>query len=124
MAIWNQMARCATPRFALGVFVVCLVLLAGTTELSRGLVIGDSGTGAPELRANSRYNHDDRQIATTYNIGTDVLSIIVERKTSSGTAAFTYPVRTLFTSCHLQLAGLAGDGRVPAYTDAAMGVFA
>src|SRR3546814_3420456 len=48
MAIWNQMARCATPRFALGVFVVCLVLLAGTTELSRGLVIGDSGTGAPE----------------------------------------------------------------------------
>src|SRR3546814_19794869 len=78
MATWNQMARCATPRFALGVFVVCLVLLAGTTELSRGLVIGDSGTGAPELRANSRYNHDDRQIATTYNIGTDVLSIIVE----------------------------------------------
>src|SRR3546814_13529464 len=84
MAIWNQMARCATPRFALGVFVVCLVLLAGTTELSRGLVIGDSGTGAPELRANSRYNHDDRQIATTYNIGTDVLSIIVEAENFSG----------------------------------------
>src|SRR3546814_19523286 len=78
MAIWNQMARCATPRFALGVFVVCLVLLAGPTELSRGLVIGDSGNGAPEPRANSRYNHDDRQLATTYQIGTDVTSLIVK----------------------------------------------
>src|SRR3546814_2286961 len=92
MAIWNQMARCATPRFALGVFVVCLVLLAGTTELSRGLVIGDSGTGAPELRTNSRYNHDDRQIATTYNIGTDVLSIIVEAENFSGDSCLHYPV--------------------------------
>src|SRR3546814_18171581 len=62
MAIWNQMARCATPRFALGVFVVCLVLLAGTTELSRGLVIGDSGTGAPALRANSRSTQADRPV--------------------------------------------------------------
>ncbi|MDB5988368.1 MAG: family transporter, partial [Nevskia sp.] len=48
--VWNVVAKCAEPRFALNVFGVALVPLAATTWLSRDLVIGDSGTGAPELR--------------------------------------------------------------------------
>lgn len=108
MAIWNQMARCATPKFALGVFAVCLVLLIGTTQLSRGLVIGDSGTGAPELRANSRYNHDDHQIATTYNIGTDVLSIIIEAPDFSGDSCLHYPVVSVIDQLELYMRGVDG----------------
>ncbi|MGT2490170.1 hypothetical protein ACU4GD_05580 [Cupriavidus basilensis] len=45
---------------------------------SRALKIGDIGSGAPELRADSRYNHDSENIVGQYNIGVDVLTVVVE----------------------------------------------
>lgn len=107
-ALWRAVARCAEPRCALYAFGVCLVLLAGTTFLSRGLVIGDSGTGAPELRPDSRYNRDDRAIASSYNIGTDVLSVIAEAKNFQGDSCLHYPVVHLIDQFDLFLRGVAG----------------
>ncbi|NKF20925.1 efflux RND transporter permease subunit [Solimonas marina] len=108
MAIWKQMARCAQPRFALGVFAVCLVLLFVTTHASRGLVIGDTGTGAPELRPTSRYNHDNGEIANHYNIGTDVLSVIVEAPDFAGDSCLHYPVMNLIDQFELYMRGVQG----------------
>ena len=106
--IWNIVAKCAEPRCALYVFAVCAVLLLGTTWLSRGLVIGDSGHGAPELRPDSRYNRDSAQIANSYNIGVDVLTIIAEAKNFEGDSCLHYPVTSLIDRFELNMRGVAG----------------
>jgi len=106
--IWDIVAKCAEPRCAVYVFAVCAVLLIGTTWLSRGLVIGDSGTGAPELRPDSRYNHDSNQIAKTYLIGVDVLTIIAEAKNFEGDSCLHYPVTSLIDRFELNMRGVAG----------------
>lgn len=108
MAVWKLMARCAEPKYALGVFAVCLVLLVVTTQVSRSMVIGDSGTGAPELREDSRYNHDNRAIADSYNIGTDVLSVIVEAKDFEGDSCLHYPVVNVIDQFELFMRGVEG----------------
>jgi hypothetical protein len=77
-ALWWKLSVVATPGPALVVFAVSLVLLLAGTWKSRDLVVGDVGTGAPELRENSRYNKDNAQIIGSYSIGLDVLSIYAE----------------------------------------------
>jgi predicted RND superfamily exporter protein len=106
--IWDVIAKCAEPRCAIYVFVVCGVLLAGTTWLSRGLVIGDSGHGAPELRPDSRYNRDSAQIAGSYNIGVDVLTVIAEAKDFEGDSCLHYPVTNLIDRFELNMRGVDG----------------
>lgn len=86
------LSRCAEPRCALIVFAVSLVLLAGSTWLSRGLVVGDSGEGVPELHEDSRYNLDGKAIASSYDIGVDVLSVIIEAPDFEGDSCLHYPV--------------------------------
>jgi uncharacterized protein len=106
--IWGIIAKCAEPRCAVYVFVVCGVLLIGTTWLSRGLVIGDSGHGAPELRPDSRYNQDSEQIARNYLIGVDVLTIIAEAKDFEGDSCLHYPVTNLIDRFEMNMRGVAG----------------
>ena len=106
--IWSIIAKCAEPRCAVWVFVVCAVLLIGTTWLSRGLVIGDSGHGAPELRPDSRYNRDSEQIARNYLIGVDVLTVIAEAKNFEGDSCLHYPVTNLIDHLELTMRGVAG----------------
>jgi len=77
-ALWWKLSVVATPGPALVVFAVSLVLLLAGTWKSRDLVVGDVGTGAPELRDTSRYNRDNAQIIGSYSIGLDVLSIYAE----------------------------------------------
>lgn len=106
--LWTAVGKCAEERTALYVFGVCLVLLAGTSVLSRGLVIGDSGSGAPELRAGSRYNVDSRTIAGSYDIGVDVLSVIVEAPNFDGDSCLHYPVVNLIDQFDVYMRGVAG----------------
>jgi uncharacterized protein len=106
--IWRLVAKCAEPRTSLFVFGVCLALLLGTTWLSRGLVIGDSGTGAPELRPDSRYNRDSNQIAKSYLIGVDVLTVIAEAKDFEGDSCLHYPVTNLIDRFEFTMRGVAG----------------
>ncbi|WP_428311526.1 efflux RND transporter permease subunit [Hydrocarboniphaga sp.] len=106
--VWRGIARCADPQYSLWVFGACLVLLAVSAVVSRGLVIGDTGRGAPELRADSRYNYDDRVINNSYNIGTDVLTVIVEAPDFQGDSCLQYPVINLVDRFELFLHGVAG----------------
>jgi predicted RND superfamily exporter protein len=106
--LWGSIARCADPRYSLWVFGACLALLGVSTVLSRGLVIGDTGRGAPELRADSRYNYDDRVINQSYNIGTDVLTVIVEAPNFEGDSCLQYPVINLVDRFELFLNGVSG----------------
>ncbi|HVT35038.1 MAG TPA: efflux RND transporter permease subunit, partial [Nevskiaceae bacterium] len=96
------------PGCALAVFGVCALLLAVSTYYSRGLVIGDSGRGAPELRKESRYNYDNDVIGDNYNIGTDVLTVIVEAKKFSGDSCLHFPVVDLIDRLELFVKGIDG----------------
>ncbi len=50
----------------------------GPVTFSDGLKIGDLDRGAPELKANSLYNRDDRYITSHYSISADVLVVMVK----------------------------------------------
>lgn len=107
-AMWNAIAKCAEPKCALIVFGVSLVLLAGSTWLSRSMVIGDSGKGVPELRKDSRYNRDNDVIGNNYLIGTDVLTIIVEAPNFEGDSCLHYPVVSTIDKFELFVRGIEG----------------
>jgi predicted RND superfamily exporter protein len=106
--IWRAVATCAEPRRALAVYVFCLVLLGLSTYLSRDLIIGDSGRGVPELHLDSRYNQDSRQIASTYNIGVDVLTVVVEAKEFQGDSCLHYEVVNLIDKFEMFVRGVHG----------------
>ena len=42
--------------------------------------IGDLHRGVPELRADSRYNHDTAIVTSKFSIGVDILNVIAETK--------------------------------------------
>jgi hypothetical protein len=107
-AIWGLVAKCAEPKVAMGVFAVSVAILAFATWESRHMVIGDSGKGVPELRANSRYNLDNNTIGASYNIGTDVLTVIVEAKDFEGDSCLHYPVVSTIDKLELYMRGVAG----------------
>lgn len=106
--VWRAVGKCAEERTALYVLGVCLVLVIGTSVVSRGLVVGDSGSGAPELRENSRYNIDSRTIAGSYDIGVDVLSVIIEAPGFEGDSCLHYPVISLVDRFDLYMRGVTG----------------
>ena len=62
--------------------VILGALLLGVLGWSKGreTPIGDTRSGVPELRADSRYNLDNDVITSSFNIGVDVLTAIVESR--------------------------------------------
>ncbi len=76
--LWWHLSALAQPGPALLVFALSLVLLGVGVFKARQLAVGDIGHGAPELRADSRYNQDNRRIVGSYAIGLDVLAVFVQ----------------------------------------------
>ena len=79
-ALWWRLSALAEPRPAMAVFAVSLMLLGIGAYKARDLAVGDIGLGAPELRADSRYNQDNQKIISSYSIGLDVMSVFVQVK--------------------------------------------
>ena len=76
--VWWRLSALAEPRPALAVFAVSLLLLGFGVVKARQLEVGDIGAGAPELRADSRYNQDNQAIIGSYSIGLDVLAVFLQ----------------------------------------------
>jgi predicted RND superfamily exporter protein len=64
------------PR-ALAVILLTLVLGLAGWLVALKLQIGDLDPGAPELRADSRYNRDNKYITTHYGLSSDQFAVIV-----------------------------------------------
>ena len=79
-ALWWRLSALAEPKPALAVFAISLLLLGVGAYKARDLATGDIGAGAPELRADSRYNQDNQKIINSYSIGLDVMSVFVQVK--------------------------------------------
>ena len=63
---------------AIAAIVVSAILAVGGFYVSKDLQIGDLDPGAPELRADSRYNKDVEFMINTYSVSTDVFAVIVK----------------------------------------------
>ena len=75
---WKRLARITERGPALIVIAVAAVLAVLGVWKGRETPIGDTQSGVPELRADSRYNRDSNIITSKFSIGVDILNVIVE----------------------------------------------
>ncbi len=76
----RKLARVAEPRNACVVLAVTAVVFVLAAWQSRDRVIGTLQPGAPELRADARFNRDAVSIASNYDVGLDWLTVVFESK--------------------------------------------
>jgi predicted RND superfamily exporter protein len=78
-AAWLRvLARVAEPRNAAVVLAGVAAVFALSVWQSRDRVVGTLQPGAPELRAESRFNRDAVAIAANYDMGLDWLTVLFE----------------------------------------------
>ncbi len=76
--LWSWLDRFTERRWALGAVGISLVLAVVGFVVSLQLKIGDLEAGAPELRADSRYNKDNAYISGSYSLSSDQFAVIVK----------------------------------------------
>jgi uncharacterized protein len=72
------LAQLAQPKRAVVVLAITAVIFGVSVWESRDRVIGTLQPGAPELRADSRFNQDALSISQNYDVGLDWISVVVE----------------------------------------------
>ena len=77
-ALWAALDRFTRKPWATLAVVGGLVLGAAGLAISSQLKIGDLDPGAPELRADSRYNRDAAFMTAAYGASSDVLAVMVK----------------------------------------------
>jgi predicted RND superfamily exporter protein len=77
-ALWSALDVFTRRGWATLAVVVATVLGVSGFMVSRHLNIGDLDPGAPELRADSRYNHDVAFMTQAYGAASDVLAVMVK----------------------------------------------
>lgn len=75
--LWSGLSRFATPRRAIAALLVGGVLALVGKQVGSHLQIGDLDPGAPELRADSRYNRDAAFMNAHYAASSDIFVIMV-----------------------------------------------
>src|SRR6267143_783615 len=78
----RQLSKVSEPNNAVFIVFVTAGVLAFAVWQSRDRVVGTLQAGAPELRADSRYNRDAVDIAANYDVGLDWLTVVLERQPS------------------------------------------
>lgn len=76
--LFAWLVRLAEPRRAAITVVGTLMLGVLAYAASTQLKIGDLDAGAPELRADSRYNRDNAYITANYSLSSDTFAVIVK----------------------------------------------
>ncbi|VWB37082.1 efflux RND transporter permease subunit [Burkholderia lata] len=74
----RPLARIAQPKYAGATVALTLVVFALAAWQSRDRVIGTLQPGAPELRADARFNRDATSISGNYDMGLDWLTVAIE----------------------------------------------
>ncbi|BCX68317.1 MULTISPECIES: efflux RND transporter permease subunit [Pseudomonas] len=76
--LWDMLDRFTTPKWAMGTVLAALVLGIAGFMVSLNLQIGDLDSGAPELRADSRYNRDNAYITSHYALSSDLFAVMIK----------------------------------------------
>ena len=100
--VWRSLAALTHRGPAFAVIVVAIGLGTFAYIEGRGLQIGDSETGVPELRPEARLNQDAVLISERFAMGIDAITIIAEARPDACTLS--YPAMELIDrlSWHLQ----------------------
>ena len=77
-ALWRRMGAITSRGPSLTIIALAALLAVAGWWKGRETPIGDTQTGVPELRPDSRYNRDNDVITSKFSIGVDVLTAIVE----------------------------------------------
>jgi uncharacterized protein len=77
-AFFGLVMRFVEPRWATVAIVVAAVLTVAGYAVSTRLAIGDLDPGAPELRADSRYNRDNAYVTGHYSLSSDTFAVMVK----------------------------------------------
>ncbi len=77
-AVWALLDRFTERRWATAAVVATALITAAGLWVSQNLQIGDLDAGAPELRADSRYNLDNSYITANYSLSSDLFAVIVK----------------------------------------------
>jgi uncharacterized protein len=104
-AVWALLDLFTQRRWATGAIAVCTALTLAGYAVSLHLKIGDLDAGAPELRADSRYNRDAAFMSANYGASSDVFVVIV--KTPPGRCAG-YEAQSRLDALEWQLRQLPG----------------
>lgn len=75
--IWRTLRKFTEPRWATAAVIGGVILTAGGLVISQHLQVGDLGSGAPELRPNSRYNRDLAYMNKHYAASSDLFIVMV-----------------------------------------------
>ncbi|MGL5812081.1 MAG: efflux RND transporter permease subunit [Aeromonas sp.] len=76
--LWDLLDRCTERKWAAVVVVLGLAMGIGGYLVSLNLKVGDLDSGAPELRADSRYNKDNGYITSHYVLSSDLFAVMVK----------------------------------------------
>ncbi|KZZ51083.1 RND transporter [Thalassolituus sp. HI0120] len=76
--LWKFLSHFATRKVAPFPIVIAIAMAVGGYFVSQDLKIGDLDKGAPELRADSRYNLDNDFMVSNYSTSSDLLVVMVE----------------------------------------------
>ncbi len=76
-SLWTLLNLFTQRRWAGAALAVAVVLGAAGFWVSTGLKIGDLDPGAPELRADSRYNRDNAFMSANYGASSDIYVVMV-----------------------------------------------
>lgn len=76
--LWRLLDRFTTKPWAMGCVAMAALLAVGGYLAGLNLKVGDLDAGAPELRADSRYNRDNAYITSHYGASSDVFAIMVK----------------------------------------------
>ncbi|HSX71641.1 MAG TPA: MMPL family transporter, partial [Pseudomonas sp.] len=77
-ALWGGLDRFTERRWASVTLVVAAILAVAGFAVSLQLKIGDLDPGAPELRADSRYNLDNAYITANYSLSSDLFAVMLK----------------------------------------------
>lgn len=83
--LWRFFNLFTRPRWAAATITISVFLAVSGYVVSLDLKIGDLDPGAPELLADSRYNHDARFMTENYGASSDIFAIMVKTPTSACT---------------------------------------
>jgi predicted RND superfamily exporter protein len=75
--LWTFLVKFTETRWAVGALAAAALLAGVGFATSRQLQVGDLDAGAPELRANSRYNLDNAYLTRHYATSSDVMTVMV-----------------------------------------------
>ncbi|CAG4883659.1 RND transporter [Georgfuchsia toluolica] len=76
--LWNWIERFTERRWAIGALAISALLMLAAFIVSQRLAIGDLEPGAPELRADSRYNRDNTYITGHYSLSSDQFAVMIK----------------------------------------------